>query len=94
MTQYVRLLCTDTFFHLTLSNQTLSNAYDFFMRGEEILSGGQRIHSPALLITQMKRQGVDPSSMDGYLNAFRLGCPPHGGGGIGELLFLAFEGLI
>jgi aspartyl/asparaginyl-tRNA synthetase len=65
-------------------NQTLSNAYDFFMRGEEILSGGQRIHEPSLLIEQMKRQEIDPASMQGYLSAFKLGCPPHGGGGIGE----------
>ena len=26
-----------------------SNSYDMFMRGEEILSGAQRIHDPALL---------------------------------------------
>ena len=27
---------------------TLSNSYDFFMRGEEILSGAQRIHDPCV----------------------------------------------
>ena len=53
------------------------------MRGEEILSGAQRIHDPALLAEQMRAKGVDPASMESYLNAFRLGCPPHGGGGIG-----------
>jgi len=57
------------------------------MRGEEILSGGQRIHTPSLLIEQMKRQGIDPSSMQSYINAFKLGCPPHGGGGIGKSFF-------
>ncbi|KAI0732341.1 aspartate-tRNA ligase [Fomitopsis betulina] len=62
---------------------TLSNSYDFFMRGEEILSGAQRVHDPALLAEQMRAKGVDPASMDSYLNAFKLGCPPHGGGGIG-----------
>jgi aspartyl-tRNA synthetase len=62
------------------------------MRGEEILSGGQRIHSPALLVEKMKQKGIDPSSMEAYINAFRLGCPPHGGGGIGEWIFSACVG--
>ncbi|KAF9270270.1 aspartate-tRNA ligase [Marasmius fiardii PR-910] len=62
---------------------TLSNSYDFFMRGEEILSGAQRIHDPNVLAEKMKAKGVDPESMKGYMDAFRLGCPPHGGGGIG-----------
>ncbi|WVQ96826.1 aspartate-tRNA(Asn) ligase [Kwoniella sp. CBS 9459] len=62
---------------------TLSNSYDFFMRGEEILSGAQRIHDPTFLAEQMKKVGIDPSSMSGYLDAFKLGAPPHGGGGIG-----------
>ncbi|KAF8560406.1 aspartyl-tRNA synthetase [Imleria badia] len=62
---------------------TLSNSYDFFMRGEEILSGAQRIHDPEFLSRQMRAKGVDPESMKGYLDGFRIGCPPHGGGGIG-----------
>ncbi|KAN0100671.1 hypothetical protein V8E55_000655 [Tylopilus felleus] len=62
---------------------TLSNSYDFFMRGEEILSGAQRIHDPEFLSQQMRAKGVDPESMKGYLDGFRIGCPPHGGGGIG-----------
>jgi len=62
---------------------TLSNSYDFFMRGEEILSGAQRIHDPAFLIEKMRSKGVDPESMKPYVDAFRMGCAPHGGGGIG-----------
>jgi len=62
---------------------TLSNSYDFFMRGEEILSGAQRIHEPALLCEKMRIKGVDPDTMKGYVDAFRMGCAPHGGGGIG-----------
>ena len=62
---------------------TLSNSYDFFMRGEEILSGAQRIHDAEFLCKQMKGKGVEPDSMKGYVDAFRMGCPPHGGGGIG-----------
>ncbi|KAJ7595617.1 hypothetical protein C8J56DRAFT_385695 [Mycena floridula] len=62
---------------------TLSNSYYFFMRGEEILSGAQRIHDPVLLTEKMRSKGVDPESMKGYINGFRMGCAPHGGGGIG-----------
>ncbi|KAH9082062.1 aspartyl-tRNA synthetase [Lactarius deliciosus] len=65
------------------SNPELSNSYDFFMRGEEILSGAQRIHDPTLLTEKMRGKGVDPNSMKGYVDAFRMGCAPHGGGGIG-----------
>jgi aspartyl/asparaginyl-tRNA synthetase len=65
------------------TDPNLSNSYDFFMRGEEILSGAQRIHDPSFLEERMKVAGIDPASMQGYLDAFRLGAPPHGGGGIG-----------
>ncbi|KAG8928058.1 aspartate--tRNA ligase dps1 [Tulasnella sp. 418] len=74
-----------------------SNSYDFFMRGEEILSGAQRIHDPALLTERMVASGVDPNTMKGYLDAFKLGAPPHGGGGIGlervVMLFLKLNNI-
>ncbi|ONH67869.1 Aspartate--tRNA ligase, cytoplasmic [Cyberlindnera fabianii] len=62
-----------------------SNSYDFFMRGEEILSGAQRIHDPELLSERMKQHELDPSDpgLKDYVDAFTYGCPPHAGGGIG-----------
>lgn len=69
-----------------------SNSYDFFMRGEEILSGAQRIHDPELLRERMNFHGVDPDgpgTVD-YVNAFTYGCPPHAGGGIGMERVLMF----
>ncbi|KAF9069089.1 aspartate-tRNA ligase [Rhodocollybia butyracea] len=79
------------------NDPTLSNSYDFFMRGEEILSGAQRIHEPKLLEQQMRSKSIDPASMQGYLDAFRLGCAPHGGGGIGlervVMLFLKLNNI-
>lgn len=76
------------------NNPMLSNSYDFFMRGEEILSGAQRIHDPELLVKKMLEKGVDPASMRGYVEAFRMGCAPHGGGGIGlERVLMLFLGL-
>ena len=69
-----------------------SNSYDFFMRGEEILSGAQRIHDPELLKERMKFHEVDPTSdgVSDYVNAFTYGCPPHAGGGIGLERVLMF----
>ena len=84
MTPYVLSEVGFSTMQLTFFTQKLSNSYDFFMRGEEILSGAQRIHDRAFLEQRIKEAGVDPKSMSGYIDSFRLGAPPHGGGGIGE----------
>lgn len=62
-----------------------SNSYDFFMRGEEILSGAQRVHDPELLKERLKAHGIDASQegIKDYVRAFEYGAPPHAGGGIG-----------
>lgn len=69
-----------------------SNSYDFFMRGEEILSGAQRIHDPELLRERMKVHGVEPTQegVSDYIDAFSYGCAPHAGGGIGLERVLMF----
>lgn len=73
-----------------------SNSYDFFMRGEEIMSGAQRINEVEELEASMTARGVDPK-MEGfqdYLAAFRQGCPPHAGGGLGlNRIVMFFLGL-
>lgn len=62
-----------------------SNSYDLFMRGEEIVSGAQRIHDVELLkaraFAMLGEDGMD--SIKDYVNAFRFGAPPHGGAGVG-----------
>ncbi|QKX56598.1 uncharacterized protein TRUGW13939_03703 [Talaromyces rugulosus] len=77
-------------------NPTFSNSYDFFMRGEEIMSGAQRINEVKELEESMSAKGLDPTA-DGfqdYLNAFRQGCPPHAGGGLGlNRIVMFFLGL-
>jgi aspartyl-tRNA synthetase len=69
----------------------LSNSFDIFVRGEEILSGGQRLHSAEELEKRLKEAGVDAEGMQDYVNAFRWGMPPHAGGGIGarDSLFIS-----
>ncbi|KAI0070719.1 aspartyl-tRNA synthetase, cytoplasmic [Panus rudis PR-1116 ss-1] len=64
-------------------NPKFSNSFDIFIRGEEVLSGGQRIHDAPMLEKRMRECKVDPSTMRDYVNGFRWGCPPHGGGGVG-----------
>ncbi|KAE8449011.1 hypothetical protein EG329_008599 [Mollisiaceae sp. DMI_Dod_QoI] len=67
-------------------NPDVTNAYDFMMRGQEILSGGQRLHLPHELEAMIRRKGLDPNQpgIKEYVNVFRsVGVPPHGGGGIG-----------
>ena len=39
-------------------NSKWSNSYDMFMRGEEILSGAQRIHDPNFLTERAKHHGI------------------------------------
>lgn len=64
-------------------NPKLSNSFDIFLRGEEILSGGQRLHSAKELLARLDAGGIDPASMTNYVDAFKWGMPPHAGGGIG-----------
>lgn len=69
-----------------------SNSYDFFMRGEEILSGAQRVHDPVLLKERLAAHEVDPTApgLSDYVDAFTYGCAPHAGGGIGLERVLMF----
>ena len=55
-----------------------------FMRGEEIMSGAQRIHDPEFLTDRAKGLGIDVEKIKAYIDSFRYGCSPHGGGGIGN----------
>jgi len=75
------------------TNPRLSNSYDMFMRGEEILSGAQRIHDPELLSERAAFHGINLEEIKSYIDSFRYGAPPHGGGGIGMervlMLYLA-----
>jgi len=71
-----------------------SNSYDMFMRGEEILSGAQRIHDPNFLIERANLHGIQLDTIASYIDSFRYGCPPHAGGGIGmERVCMLYLGL-
>lgn len=40
-----------------------TNSYDFFMRGEEIVSGAQRIHDPEMLTQRAVEREMDPATL-------------------------------
>lgn len=74
-----------------------SNGYDFFLRGEEITSGAQRIHDPKMLTERAKAKGVDIKTIQPYIDAFKYGAYPHAGAGIGMervvMLFLQLNNI-
>jgi len=71
-----------------------TNAYDVFLRGEEITSGAQRIHDPKMLTKKAEAWGVPPASIQSYIDAFKYGSYPHAGAGIGmERVLMLFLNL-
>ena len=76
------------------ANPKLSNSYDLFIRGQEIVSGAQRIHDPDLLTQRATDMGIPISTIQSYVDAFKHGANPHAGGGIGmERVVMLFLGL-
>jgi nondiscriminating aspartyl-tRNA synthetase len=63
--------------------QGYSNSFDLIFRGLELVTGGQRLHLYEDYLAALRHRGLDPESMEGYLQAFMYGMPPHGGFAIG-----------
>mmetsp|Transcript_29880 Transcript_29880/g.41342 ORF Transcript_29880/g.41342 Transcript_29880/m.41342 type:complete len:576 (+) Transcript_29880:122-1849(+) len=71
-----------------------SNSFDIFMRGEEIISGAQRVHDPKMLAEAAKLKEIDVETIQSYIDSFKLGASPHGGCGVGlERVVMLFLGL-
>ncbi|XP_068641796.1 aspartate--tRNA ligase 2, cytoplasmic [Aristolochia californica] len=71
-----------------------SNSFDVFIRGEEIISGAQRVHDNDFLTTRAKECGIDVTTIETYIDSFRYGSFPHGGFGVGlERVVMLFCGL-
>ena len=76
------------------NNNAVSNSYDVFIRGEEIVSGAQRVHDVNLLIERATSCGIPIQSIQSYVDAFKHGALPHAGGGIGlERVVMLYLGL-
>ncbi|KAG2594778.1 hypothetical protein PVAP13_5KG017900 [Panicum virgatum] len=78
-------------------NPAYTNSFDVFIRGEEIISGAQRIHTPELLSKRATECGIDVSTISAYIESFSYGAPPHGGFGVGlervVMLFCALNNI-
>ncbi|CAN5690184.1 aspartate--tRNA(Asn) ligase [soil metagenome] len=68
---------------LGTTNPTLTHSFDLLYHGVEIVTGGQRIHDHAQLVASFESRSINARSVEGYLEAFRHGMPPHGGMGMG-----------
>ncbi|MER5323389.1 aspartate--tRNA(Asn) ligase [Streptosporangium roseum] len=60
-----------------------SRSFDLLFRGQELVTGGQRLHRHADYLAALTARGEDPQAYAGYLAAFAHGMPPHGGFAIG-----------
>lgn len=64
-------------------NPEFSLSYDILFRGLEILSGSQRINDYDGLVEVIKQRKLKPEDFEMYLQAFKYGMPPEGGGSFG-----------
>ncbi|KAF8065924.1 IBI1 [Scenedesmus sp. PABB004] len=73
---------------------TYSNSFDVFIRGEEIISGAQRVHDADLLAARASACGIPLETIQAYIDSFKLGASPHGGCGVGlERVVMLYAGL-
>ncbi|KAK4798558.1 hypothetical protein SAY86_030884 [Trapa natans] len=52
-------------------NPAYSNSFDVFIRGEEIISGAQRVHVPDFLTERAQACGIDVKTISTYIDSFR-----------------------
>lgn len=80
------------FYHM-LDENGMSNSYDLLFKGLEITTGAQREHRHDILKQQIIDKGIDPATLQFYLDFFKYGCPPHGGFGAGlsRIMMLIFD---
>ncbi|MFI9829652.1 aspartate--tRNA(Asn) ligase [Streptomyces sp. NPDC051913] len=72
------------FYHMRpADNPTVTVSFDLLWKGLEVTTGAQREHRHDVLLKQAAEKGMNPEPLSDYLNAFRYGCPPHGGLGLG-----------
>lgn len=75
-------------------DENFTCSYDFFLRGEEIISGAQRVHDPEMLRKRAIFKGIEIAGIQSYIDSFKFGAFPHGGCGIGlERVVMLFTGL-
>ncbi|MFE5580892.1 aspartate--tRNA(Asn) ligase [Kitasatospora sp. NPDC056531] len=72
------------FYHMRPADDSrVTLSFDLLWKGLEVTTGAQREHRYDVLLKQAAEKGMSTEPMQDYLNAFRYGCPPHGGLGMG-----------
>ena len=69
--------------HPQPDDERWSNSFDMLFRGQELVTGGQRLHRYQDYLAAIRARGEDPAAYADYLEAFAHGMPPHGGFAIG-----------
>jgi len=69
--------------HQNPESPELSNSFVLLYRGQELVTGGQRLHRYEDYLSALASRGMSPEPLASYLEAFRFGMPPHGGFAIG-----------
>ena len=70
-------------FYAQPKEEASTYSFDLIFRGQEITTGGLRIHDHAELVAAMQKRNMNPESFEFYLQVFKYGMPPHGGFAIG-----------
>jgi aspartyl-tRNA synthetase len=72
------------FYHMRhQSKPHLTKSFDLLWKWMEITTGAQREHRYDVLVKQTMEKGIEPETIQWYLDFFKFGCPPHGGFGFG-----------
>ncbi len=75
-------LVLNVFMVVIIQNIQLTKLYNFYFL------------DPQLLLERVKHHKINIDQIKSYIDAFRYGCPPHGGGGIGlERVLMLYLGL-
>ncbi len=69
--------------HPDPSRPEYSNSFDLLFRGIELVSGSQRLHRYEDYLAALASRGQSPEPLEGFLQVFKYGMPPHGGFAIG-----------
>jgi aspartyl-tRNA synthetase len=76
------------------NDPSICKAFDLMHPRMELSSGAERVHQYDLLVSQIKKKGLNPESFEFYLRPFRYGMPPHAGWGLGaDRLIMTMLGL-
>lgn len=69
--------------HPDPSRPEYSNSFDLLFRGIELVSGSQRLHRYEDYLAALASRGQSTEPLEGFLQVFKYGMPPHGGFAIG-----------